>query len=163
MYCPACAAPIEAGSAVCTKCGEPVHTLAAPPVHSENPQSLRIAGWLLWMTIAIGLCDIAYVIVRYGSSVALTPNFLLFGFLEMAAWIAAVVLTLRRNNPARVVLLLLVAFSVLNTLRNVLIHSLPMDFDYGLWLVELALRIAASYFLLRPESNAWFRARPVAP
>jgi len=161
MYCPACAAPIETGSAVCLKCGEPVVPIAAPPVRPENPPSVRIAGRLLWITIAIGLCDIAYVIVRYGSAVALTPSFLFFGFLEMAAWIAAVVLTLRRNNAARVVLLLLVAFSVLNTLRNmVMTHSLSVDF---LWLLELGMRVAASYFLLRPESNAWFRARPVAP
>ena len=160
MYCPACAAQIEAGSAVCLKCGEPIVHIAAPPVRPENPQSVRIAGRLLWMTVALGLCDIAYVIVRYGSQVALTPSFLFFGFLEMAAWTAAVVLTLGRNNAARVVLLLLIAFSVLNTARNVLIHSVSVDL---LWLVELVVRLAASYFLLRPESNAWFRAKPVAP
>ena len=100
----------------------------------------------------------AYFILRYGSSIARTVDFVLLYPLEMAAWIAAVVFTLRRNNVARWVLLGLVAFAILNTLRNALMHPFQVDFEYGLWLVELALRLGACYLLLRPESNAWFRA-----
>jgi hypothetical protein len=168
MFCSACAAPIEAGVVACPKCGEPVPTIAVPP-HIEKPRAVEkpraiiLAGKLLWTTIALGLVGTVYFVAHYGSGV-LNANFLIFDVLETVAWIAAVVFTLRRSKPARVVLLLLVVYSVLNTVRNVSLYPVQLDFTYILWLLELCLRIAAGWLLLRPDSNAWFRANdPKSP
>jgi hypothetical protein len=117
-----------------------------------------MAGKLLWITIALGLFRTAYYVLRYGSALVMTPNFLVVYVLEIAAWITAVVFTLRRNNVARVALFLLVAFVVLNTIRNAWLHPFRVDVQYSLWLIELGLRLWACYLLLRPESNAWFQA-----
>lgn len=157
MFSAACAAPLEPGIAACSKCGEPTRTPIQAPVSSDKPPAVGLAGKLLWITVAMGLFSTAYLILRYGASIAWSLSFVLFYLLEMTAWIAAVVLTLRRNNMARLVLFGLVAFAILNTLRNALVHPFQIDFEYGLWLVELGLRLGASYLLLRPESNAWFR------
>ena len=159
MFCPACAAPLEPGVTACSKCGEPVRTTPVPAAgRSDKPPSVGLAGKLLWLTVVMGLFSTAYLVLRYGASIAWSLDFVLFYFLEMAAWIAAVVLTLRRNNMARLVLFGLVVFAILNTLRNSLMHPFQIDLEYGLWLVEIGVRLGACYLLLRPESNAWFRA-----
>jgi hypothetical protein len=156
MFCPACAASVEEGMVSCPKCGEPMVALPAPTrmiqALSGKPSAVRQAGILLWITVGLGLFSTISFGARFGFG-----NLDIRFFLELLVWLVAVVLTLRRSNPARVVLLVLVAYSVFNTLRNASAYFVHMEFSSAMWLVEVAVRLWASYLLLRPESNAWFR------
>ena len=163
MFCPACATAVESGQANCPNCGEllptfgPAQTAQLPAIQAM-PAAVRQAGVLLWVSVGISVVTFTISLIFIWGRVspgAFAAPILLF----MALWILGITFAMRRSNPARILIFLLVAYSAFNILirfRSYVAHANPGAL---VSVLELALRMYAVYLLLRPESSAWFAGK----
>ena len=158
-YCPHCAAVLDPNLAMCASCGQLVNNAPPPPLAAVDaqPQSVRLAVILLLISWAIPLLMLARAAMIYGFR---------FGIMAQSLAVAVVGISLiaflwKRQNWARIAMLVLIVWVVGNLVANIL-RLIGGHITWG-WAPSIAtgiLRICAAYLLFRPESNAWFKKSP---
>jgi len=155
-YCSYCAAVLDAGQPVCSRCGRPAPTAPAPAtmpaqvVVGTRSSNVRIATILLLISCVISLFSLAGTFLM-GRLPAV------FLFRTVGLWVVWVVLTIlvwQRQSWARIAIALLIAWSVANLLISILRvgTSVGLLFSLGLTVVIVGLRVCAVYLLFKKDS-----------
>ena len=165
-YCSYCAAVLDPGTTTCARCG---HGAPAAPIPAAiplppgvpfavnaRPSAVTIAFVLLLISCLISLMSLASIFMM--SSVVAHISALLLGR-TVGIWILWIVLTIlvwQRQGWARIAILLLLAWSLVNLMLTGLRFSAAI-FSLLVPLLNDALRIGAAILLFKQESNAWFK------
>lgn len=159
MYCSYCAAVLDPTQPVCARCGRPVPAASAPSpaVVKGIPSSVRLAGILLLVSIAIGVLSMLNMILAHPGIGAIGISAL--GFVVWILNILCVIFLWKRQNWARILVVVLIVWSVGNLALSLLrLGGLGiLNWSFTVPLAIDALRLCAIYLLFRPESNAWFK------
>jgi hypothetical protein len=161
-YCSDCAAVLDPNLAMCPRCGRPV-PIAPPPVPAtltERPRSVSLAGILYLVSTVLGVLVFAMIFASFHTTVSSSISpFLMIRSLGLAALGVVLVLCIwQRQNWARMVLLLFVAWNVGNLVVSLLLlRANPLAWSFDFAIGEAILRVFAAYLLFKPESNAWFK------
>jgi hypothetical protein len=111
---------------------------------------------LLLVSWVIGLMSFAAILFRIG----LRFSFIQTGFFTIV-WLALIVALWQRQGWARIVVVLLIAWSLVNlaiTLVRIAGVNGPM-WGIAIAVGENILRIVAASILFGPQGNAWFRGK----
>jgi hypothetical protein len=173
-YCSYCAAVLDPNLPMCSQCGRPSQQQppaapAVPPTFTptpvlaavpDRPQSVQLGGILYLVACALSLLMLAVLLARYHNY---AWGFILirtFGMIALG--VLLVICIWRRQNWARILLALLIAYSTCTLLYSfMMVRSHTLPWTYYVALVEAGLRLVAIYLLFKPESNAWFnRGQP---
>ncbi len=150
MYCSYCAAVLEPNQALCPRCGRSTGT----PTADARPPTVLAAVLLLLISWIVGLMSFAAILFRIG---------LRFSFIQTIffsiVWLALIVALWQRQGWARIAVVLLIAWSLVNlaiTFIRITGINGPM---WGMSIAagENILRIVAVVLLFGPQSNAWFK------
>ena len=154
-YCSYCAAVLDPGVAICARCGHaaPVASAPVPVAVNGRPSAVTVASALLLISCLISLMSLATLFI--------TPSRIPGVFLARSIglsvlWVALTILVWQRQSWARIAILLLLAWSLVNLMLTglriraaIFVLVVPLLID--------ALRIGAAFLLFKPESNAWFK------
>jgi hypothetical protein len=167
MYCPYCAAVLDAGQPACTRCGRPVPTAAptptAPPplsaVADARPSSIRLAAVLLFIAWGVSLLSLASIVLRPAIVTRMAPGVLARIVGLSVLWLALPILIWQRQNWARVVVPLLLAWSIGTLMISILRigGSVFLVVTFVIPVLVNALRVAAAVLLFKADSNDWFK------
>jgi hypothetical protein len=160
-YCSYCAAVLDVNQTVCPHCGRSNAVAPAPAsvVINERPSSVRLAAILFLIALGVGLLSIANVAMRSNGAILESLAFLIPTVGIWFLWIVLVLFLWQRQGWARIVILLLLAWNVVNLLLSILriAASGTAVWGFAIALAAAALRVYAAYLMFRPESNAWFK------
>jgi hypothetical protein len=163
-YCSYCAAVLDPSQATCARCGRPAATAPAPvtAVVSARPGSVRLAGVLILISLAISILTLATTLLLHGGIMGtlfwrLIPTVGLW-----VVWIVLVLLLWQRQSWVRIAILLLIAWNIGNLLITILRvgGSFTASWSFGAAIAMDGMRLYAAYLTFRPESTAWFRYSP---
>ena len=119
---------------------------------------------MLFASVGLSLFSVATTYFRQGN-VPLAG--LAVSLVFAAIWVGVILLILKRQNWARILIVVVLSFSLVSVVLTMLTGIFAADgrprFPVGmpmLWL-GLAIRIVAVVLLFRSESNAWFRAHKI--
>lgn len=141
----------------------PEHGTAAPSPNTP-PRAVVQAVWLLWISLAVGLVELALSMnpLRESAEVAPGAGMTAFGVFASITLIGTVYLVLvhhvrKGRNWARITVLVLVALGVIDSL----IARRPMELaPFLLNLLEVLLDVTALALLFSGPGSHWFnRAR----
>ena len=154
-YCSYCAAVLDAGQPVCSRCGRPTPAASAFP---ERPASINLAVILILVSSGISLISFVSVLfATSGRSFGLPATFLFRSVVFLILWIAFAICIWQRQNWARFAILVLLAYGAGNLLLTSL--RVPINWGFALTLIIIALRLGAIVLMFKPESNTWFNKR----
>jgi hypothetical protein len=160
-YCSYCAAVLDPNVTICARCG---HATAAAPMPAAvvpvavvaRPSAVTVASVLLLISCLISLMSLASIFVM-PNMLSRMPAILLGRTIGLwILWIVLTILVWQRQAWARIAILLLLAWSLMNLMLTGLRFSTAI-FALVVPLLIDALRIAAAFLLFKPESNAWFK------
>jgi len=162
-YCSYCAAVLDPTQTMCARCGHAAPIAPIPPaapipvavpvIVDARPSAVTVASALLLLSCLISLMSLASMLIM--------PSRIPSVFLARSGglWILWVVLTIlvwQRQSWARIAILVLLAWSLV----NLMLTGLRLSAAIFALLVPLlidALRIGAAFLLFKQESNAWFK------
>jgi hypothetical protein len=162
-YCSYCAAALEVGQPVCSRCGRPAPVAApvaaAPPTTSaERPSSIRLAVILLLISCVVSVLSLAVSLFQISGSVGFAATFLMRSVVILILWIVFSIALWHRQNWARFGVLALVVYTVGNVVTTaVRFPASAMNISFVMILVMLAIRLGAVILMFKTESSAWLK------
>jgi hypothetical protein len=162
-YCPNCAAVFDPTQKFCARCGQATSAAPIPPavpipaaipiMVDARPSAVTVASALLLISCLVSLTSLASILIMPSR----IPG--IFLARSIGLWILWVVLTIlvwQRQSWARIAILLLLAWSLVNLMLTGLRFSAAI-FALLVPLLIDALRIGAAILLFKQESNTWFK------